>query len=87
MVSDVPGLRYLSPKFARGYTATMKTLTSSLKYAQSDPAQFRLHVLEHGKRYGHASAIAAFGISRRTYFNWKKTFTISQGKLASLIPG
>jgi hypothetical protein len=86
MVSDVPRLRYVLPKFARGYTASMKTLASSLKFAESDPAQFRLHVLEHGRKYGTASAIAAFGISRRTYFNWKKKLSGSRGKLSSLIP-
>lgn len=86
MSSDVPRLRYLLPKFSRGYTATMKTLSSSLRFADSDPAQFRLHVLEHGKRYGASSAVAAFGISRRTYFNWKQTFNQSHGRLSALIP-
>jgi hypothetical protein len=67
MVSDVPRLRYVLPRFSRGYTTSMKTLVSSLKFADSDPAQFRLHVLAHGKKYGTASAVEAFGISRRTY--------------------
>ena len=87
MVSDVPRLRYVMPRFGRGYTASMKTLASSLKYAESDPAQFRLHVLAHGKKHGALAAVEAFGISRRTYFNWKKTFAQSQGRLSSLIPG
>jgi hypothetical protein len=65
----------------------MKTLESSLKYAQSDPARFRLHVLEHGKKYGSSAAVSAFGISRRTYFNWKQKLTTAQGRLSSLIPG
>lgn len=86
MVSDVPRLRYILPKFSQGYTAGMKTLVSSLKFADSDPAQFRLHVLEHGRKYGISSALEAFGISRRTYFNWKKKLTVSQGRLSSLIP-
>jgi len=64
----------------------MKTLSSSLRFANSDPAQFRLHVLEHGKKYGVASAIAAFGISRRTYFNWNSKFTQTHGRLVALVP-
>jgi len=64
----------------------MKTLASSLRFADSDPAQFRLHVLEHGKKYGVASAVAAFGISRRTFFNWKRSLVVSHGRLSALIP-
>lgn len=86
MCSDVPRLRYLLPKFSRGYTATMKMLSSSLRFASSDPAQFRLHVLEHGKKYGVSSAVGAFGISRRSYFNWKKQLGQSHGRLSALIP-
>lgn len=85
MVSDIPRLRYRLP-YITGYNAGMKTLASSLKYADADPHQFRLHVLNHGKKYGVIAAVAAFGISRRTYFVWKKKLTDGQGKLVSLVP-
>src|SRR3972149_5353993 len=86
MPSDVPRLRYVLPRFHHGYTTMMKTLTSSLKYESSDPAKFRLHVLEQGKKHGVASAVEAFGISRRTYFSWQSLFKHAQGRLASLVP-
>lgn len=68
------------------YNAGMKTLASSLKYADEDPRQFRLHVLKYGKSHGVAAVVEAFGISRRTYFVWRKTLRDNQGKLLSLIP-
>lgn len=86
MPSDVPRLRYLLPKFHRGYTAMMKTLASSLKYAASDPTQFRLHVLDHGKQYGVAATLAAFHVGRSTYFDWQHRLVSSQGRLSALIP-
>jgi len=86
MPSDVPRLRYILPRFNRGYTLGMKTLSSSLKFDSSDPAKFRLHVLKHGKKHGVQSAIEAFGISRRTFFNWKKLLNSSKGRLSILVP-
>lgn len=84
-MSDVPKLRYILPKFPRGYNRAMKTLISSLKYKSSDPAQFRFHVLEHGKQYGVSSAVSAFGVSRRSYFRWKKKLSL-RSRLADLVP-
>lgn len=84
-MSDVPCLRYVLPKFQPGYNRAMKTLISSLKYEASDPAQFRLHVLEHGNKYGVASAVSAFGVSRRSYFRWKKKLGL-RSRLADLVP-
>lgn len=84
-MSDVPHIRYLNPRFQHGYNAMMKTLISSLKYESSDPAQFRCHVLEHAAKYGVASATAAFGVSRRSYFRWKKKLAI-RSRLADLVP-
>jgi len=86
VVSDVLRLRYVFLKFSRGYTAGMKTLVSSLQFAESDPSQFRLHVLEHCRVHGTASAVAAFGISRRTYLHCKEAFVASKGRLSLLIP-
>lgn len=84
-MSDVPCLRYVLPKFKPGYNRAMKTLNSSLKYESSDPAQFRFHVLEHGSKYGAASAVSAFGVSRRSYFRWKKKLG-ERSRLADLVP-
>jgi transposase InsO family protein len=86
MASDVPQLCYVFPRFPGGYNTTMKTLTSSLKYAHHDPHQFRLHVLKYGAHYGPKAAVAAFLISRRTYFLWQKRFRDGEGKLAVLVP-
>lgn len=77
-------LRYILPR--GGYTAIMKTLTNSLKIEAGDPARFRLQVLTHAKEHGIASALSAYGISRRTYHYWLHTFRRSKGKLVSLIP-
>jgi hypothetical protein len=63
----------------------MKTLNSSLKFESSDPAQFRFHVLEHGNQYGVSSAVSAFGVSRRSYFRWKKKL-VTHSRLADLVP-
>lgn len=84
-MSDVPKLRYVLPRFKPGYNRAMKTLISSLKYESSDPAQFHFHVLEHGAKYGVESAVSAFGISRRSFYYWKKQLGES-GRLASLVP-
>lgn len=84
-MSDVPKLRYVLPKFKPGYNRAMKTLISSLKYESSDPAQFRLHVLEHGDKHGVGSAVSAFGVSRRSYFRWKSRLK-TRSRLADLVP-
>ncbi len=84
-MSDVPKLRYVLPRFEPGYNRAMKTLISSLKYESSDPAQFHFHVLEHGAKYGVESAVSAFGISRRSFYYWKKKLGES-GRLVSLVP-
>lgn len=86
MPSDVPSLRYVLPRFRHGYNAMMKTLVSSLKFATSDVAKFRLHVLEHGKHYGVKAALEAFHVGRSTYFAWQHALTKSQGRLVFLIP-
>lgn len=63
MVSDVPRVRYRLPYFGVGYNAAMKTLASSLRYADADPHQFRLHVLKHGKKYGVNAVVGAYAKS------------------------
>lgn len=86
MSHETDCLRYVLPRFHRGYNRAMKTLASSLKYEHSDPAKFRLHVLEYGKTHGVKAALEAFHVGRSTYFEWKQAFTTSRGKLVSLVP-
>ncbi len=64
----------------------MKTLASSLKFESSDPAKFRLHVLEYGKHHGVAATCEAFQVGRSTYYEWRQAFHTSKGKLVSLVP-
>lgn len=66
----------------RGYTRGMKTLRSSFKFASSDPAKFRLHVLEYGKKYGARAACDAFKVGKSTYYDWRQAFAHPPGKVS-----
>lgn len=86
MVSDIPRIRYIFPKFKEGnYNKFMKTLESSCNFDASDIAKYRLKVVEFGIKYGWQAANDAFGVKRSTYFLWKKKVNF-QGKLTSLVP-
>lgn len=64
----------------------MKTLENSLNFDKSDPAKFRLHVLEHYYKYGWKSTSEAFGIGKSTLYDWKKQYELAGKSLLSLIP-
>jgi len=64
----------------------MKTLENSLKFDQSNPAKFRLHVLNHYYKYGWKPTTEAFGVSKSTLYDWKKKYEQSKRKLLSLVP-
>jgi transposase InsO family protein len=64
----------------------MKTLDSSVAFESSDPAQFRLHVIEFADKHGVSAALDAFNIKRSTFFCWKKKYLDSGKKLISLVP-
>lgn len=64
----------------------MKTLDSSLSFAASDVARFRLHVLEHYYKHGLKPAIDAFSVGKSTLYDWKKAFEESGKRLVSLVP-
>lgn len=64
----------------------MKTLENSLAFGKSDPARFRLHVLEHYYQYGWKSTIDAFGVGKSTLYDWKKKYEGANKSLLSLIP-
>jgi len=64
----------------------MKTLNNSLTFDSSDPAKFRLHVIEFAHKYGVQVALEAFEVKRSTFFYWKKKYQDSGKKLVSLVP-
>jgi len=68
------------------YDRLMKTLENSLKFDQSNPAKFRLHVLNHYYKYGWKPTTEAFGVSKSTLYDWKKKYEQSKRKLLSLVP-
>lgn len=68
------------------YDWLMKTLENSIRFDKSDPAKFRLHVLEHYYKYGWKSTINAFNIGKSTLYDWKRDFEKSKKKLISLVP-
>jgi transposase InsO family protein len=72
------------PVYSRGgYAVVMKTVANTLKFEESEPAKFRLTVLEHTRRFGWQSASHAYRISRATIFRWRRRM---DGHLISLIP-
>lgn len=72
--------------FNSQYDWLMKTLSNSLKFDQSDPAKFRLHVLKHYYKYGWKPTVEAFGIGKSTLYDWKRSYEKSGKRLLSLVP-
>lgn len=70
----------------RAYDRFMKTLANSFKFDLSDPAKFRLHVLEYYYQYGWKPTITAFKIGKSTLYDWKKRYEKSGKSLGSLVP-
>ena len=68
------------------YDWLMKTLENSLNFDKSDPAKFRLHVLEHYYKYGWKPTVEAFKVGKSTLYDWKKEYERSGKKLLSLVP-
>lgn len=64
----------------------MKLAENCFHFDKSDPAKFRQHVLSHGTVHGYRAAVDAFGISKTTYFRWKKGYEDSGKKLRALVP-
>lgn len=87
MPSDYNKKVYILPKLGRGnYNCLMKLIENSLNFDLSDPAKFRLHVLDHYFKYGWKSAVDAFGVKKSTLYDWKKMFIKSRKNLNSLVP-
>ena len=75
--------RYFTSYFARGdYITLMKLISPKL----TDPATFRLHVLDHYYKYGYKSTCDAFDLPKSTLYDWKKRFELSGKKPFSLVP-
>src|SRR3989344_1954986 len=87
MPSDVHQKIYILPKLRRGsYTTLMKLVSSSLKFDLSDPAKFRLCVLDYYYKYGWRATIDAYKIGKSTLYDWRKLFENSQRRVNSLVP-
>jgi len=61
----------------------MKTIANTLKFEDSEPAKFRLTVVDHTQHFGWQSASHAYRVSRSTIFRWRKRMN---GSLISLVP-
>jgi len=57
------------------------------QYMASEEAKRRLKILAHWERHGLESTIDAYGIKRRTLFNWKRLFNEGNKKIEALNPG
>ncbi len=68
------------------YDWLMKTLENSFNFDKSDPAKFRLHVLEHYYKYGWKPTVEAFKIGKSTVYDWKRQYEGSGKALLSLVP-
>lgn len=87
MTSDYNKKVYILPKLGKGnYNTLMKLLSNSLRFDLSDPAKFRLHVLDHYFKYGWKSTVDAFGVKKSTLYDWRKLFISSKKKINSLVP-
>lgn len=84
---DHPHLRYLFAKDVHlKYRRLMKTLSNSIAFEASDPAQFRLKVLEHMETYGLRAAMDAFGVKKSTIYDWRTAYRLQCKALRSLVP-
>jgi len=87
MTSDYNTIKYILPKFNQGnYNTLVKLIHNSLTFDLSDPAKFRLHVLDHYFKYGYRSTVDAFGVAKSTLYDWRNVFLKSKKNINSLIP-
>jgi hypothetical protein len=83
MSHETDRTRYFTSYFRKGdYITLMKLISPKL----SDPAAFRLHVLDHYYKYGYKAAVDAFGVAKSTLYDWKSLFELSGKKPFSLAP-
>lgn len=83
MSHETNRIRYLTSYFRRrDYNTLMKMISPGL----SDPAVFRLKVLDHHYKYGWKSAVDAFGVGKSTLYEWKKVYESSGKNKYCLVP-
>ncbi len=56
------------------------------RYMITEQAKRRMRILIHWEKYGLESTVDAFGVLRRTLFNWKRALKEGGGKVESLNP-
>lgn len=87
MSHETDRTKYILPNIGKGnYNTLMKLISNSLRFDLSDPAKFRLHVLDHYYKYGWKSTIDAFGVAKSTLYDWRKLFINSKKQINSLVP-
>lgn len=64
----------------------MKTLQSSFILESSDVAKFRLHAINHHRKFGLRSTLDAFRVKKSTFYDWKRAYDQSGRRLVSLVP-
>lgn len=87
MTSDYNKKVYILPKLGwANYNTLMKLISNSLRFDLSNPAKFRLHVLDHYYKHGWRSTVDAFGVKKSTLYDWRKVFITSKKQINSLVP-
>ena len=87
MPSDFKRIRYLRPKYSgKSYHILMKMMQDGLALEISDVAQFRIHVINHYRKYGLRPTLDAFKIKKSTFYDWRKTYEINGKRIISLVP-
>ena len=76
---QIQRISYLVPGF-------VKLARYSVRWTRmiTETAKHRLKVLTFWKQYGLKAALAAFGVSRRTLFDWQATLKRNEGRLEAL---
>jgi hypothetical protein len=70
----------------RGAKVVMNMIASLRRFDKDEVANQRMKIIKLYNKYGEKAAIDAFGADRKVIGRWKKRLTLSDGRLASLIP-
>ena len=75
-------------KFA-GTHGFLSTWHFALRWAHmiTEQAKQRIRILAHWEKHGLASTLDAFGVKKRTLYNWKRALKAGNGKYEALNPG
>ncbi len=64
----------------------LSKLAASFTHPQADAIRKRVSILDFFHKHGSKTTREAFGLSRSTIYNWKRTLALNGGKLTSLAP-